>query len=97
MAAQLCANTASRGTDEIAPMEYQSLQKPGNSNTAERQRILTKALAYLDARVCCLVADREFIGRAWFAFLREQSIDFVIRTVGGGLAGRPGRPGRCAK
>ena len=64
------------------PLAYQSLQKPGNSNTDERKRILTKALAYLDARVCCLVADREFIGRAWFAFLLEQSVDFVIRLRG---------------
>ena len=41
------------------PLEYQSLQKPGNSNTEERKHILTKALAYLDAGSCCLVADRE--------------------------------------
>lgn len=76
----LCIGLVHQGVS--VPLEYPSLQKPGNSNTAERQRILTKALAYLDARVCCLVADREFIGRAWFAFLLEQSIDFVIRLRG---------------
>ena len=64
------------------PLEYQSLQKPGNSNTEERKHLLTKALAYLDPGSCCLVADREFIGRDWFAFLLEQPIDFVIRLRG---------------
>ena len=39
-------------------------------------------MAYLDPRVCCLVADREFIGREWFAFLLEQQVDFVIRLRG---------------
>lgn len=76
----LCVGLVHQGLS--IPLEYPSLQKPGNSNTAERQRILKKALAYLDARVCCLVADRAFIGREWFAFLREQSIDFVIRLRG---------------
>ena len=41
------------------PLEYQSLQKSGNSNTEERKRILTQALAYLDLSTCCLVADRD--------------------------------------
>ena len=76
----LCVGLVYQGVS--IPLAYQSLQKPGNSNTDERKRILTKALAYLDARVCCLVADREFIGRAWFAFLLEQSVDFVIRLRG---------------
>ena len=64
------------------PLAYQSLQKPGNSHTDERKHLLTQVWAYLDARVCCLVADREFIGRDWFAFLLEQSVDFVIRLRG---------------
>ena len=64
------------------PLEYQSLQKPNQSNTEERKRLLTKALAYLDPGACCLVADREFIGRDWFGFLLDQSIDFVIRLRG---------------
>jgi len=28
------------------------------------------------------VADREFIGRDWFAFLLEQPVDFVMRLRG---------------
>ena len=76
----LCVGLVYQGVS--IPLEYQSLQKPGNSNTDERKRILTKVLAYLDPRVCCLVADREFIGRAWFAFLLKQPVDFVIRLRG---------------
>ena len=64
------------------PLAYQSLQKPGNSNTDERKRLLTQALAYLDPGTCCVVADREFIGRDWFAFLLKQPVDFVSRLRG---------------
>ena len=44
------------------PLVYQSLQKPGNSDTDERKHLLTKVLSSFDLGVCCLVADREFIG-----------------------------------
>ena len=74
----LCVGLVYQGVS--IPLAYQSLQKPGNANTSERKRLLTKGLAYLDPRVCCLVADREFIGRAWFAFLLEQPIT-TIRVV----------------
>ena len=76
----LCVGLVYQGVS--IPLEYQSLQKPGNSNTEERKHILTKVLAYLNSRLCCLVADREFIGRAWFAFLLKQPVDFVIRLRG---------------
>ena len=76
----LCVGLVYQGVS--IPLAYQSLQKPGNSNTEERKHILTKVLAYLNPRLCCLVADREFIGRAWFAFLLKQPVDFVIRLRG---------------
>ena len=76
----LCVGLVYQGVS--IPLAYQSLQKPGHSNTDERKHLLTQVWAYLDARVCCLVADREFIGREWFAFLLEQSVDFVIRLPG---------------
>ena len=76
----LCVGLVYQGVS--IPLAYQSLQKPGNSNTEERKHILTKVLAYLNPRLCCLVADREFIGRAWFAFLLKQLVDFVIRLRG---------------
>ena len=55
----------------IRGQAYQSLQKPGNSNTDERKGLLTSA--YLEF---------EFIGRAWFAFLLNLPVDFVIRLRG---------------
>ena len=74
----LCVGLVYQGVS--IPLAYQSLQKPGNSglDTDERKGLLTKALSYLDPGVC-LVADREFIGRAWFA---KQPVDFVIRLRG---------------
>ncbi len=76
----LCVGLVYQGVS--IPLAYQSLQKPGSSNTEARKRLLTQVWTYLDARMCCLVADREFIGRDWFAFLLEQSVDFVIRLRG---------------
>ena len=76
----LCVGLVYQGVS--IPLAYQSLQKPGNSNTDARKHLLTEVLSYLDPGVCCLVADREFIGRDWFAFLLEQPVDFVIRLRG---------------
>ena len=78
----LCVGLVHQGVS--IPLEYQSLQKPGNSHTDERKRLLTQALAYLNPSVCCLVADREFIGRAWFAFLQSnRSMSFAYEAIRG--------------
>ena len=61
------------------PIESKPLGKAGNSSTWERKQLLKKALAYLPVDRCCLLADREFIGYEWLRFLRQQSLDFVIR------------------
>lgn len=61
------------------PLEYLSLGKPGNSNTHERKKLIKQAWTYLKGCSCCLLADREFIGKAWFEFLLAQPLDFVIR------------------
>ena len=76
----LCVGLVYQGVS--IPLAYQSLQKPGNSNTAERKHLLTQVLSYFDRGGCCLVADREFMGRAWLTFLQEQAVDFVIRLHG---------------
>ena len=47
----LCIGLVHQGVS--IPLEYQSLQKPGNSHTEERKRILTQVLAYLNPSVCC--------------------------------------------
>lgn len=76
----LCVGLVYQGVS--IPLAYQSLQKPGNSNTEERKHLLTQVLSYFDRGGCCLVADREFMGRAWLTFLQEQAVDFVIRLHG---------------
>ena len=51
------------------PLMYEVLGKAGNANTDERKRLMKKALKYLKGYSCTLLADRAFIGSAWFTFL----------------------------
>ncbi len=76
----LCVGLVDQGGS--IPLVYQSLQKPGNSNTDERKALRTKVWSYLDPGACCLVAEREFIGRDGFAFRLKQPVDFVLRRRG---------------
>ena len=45
------------------PLEYVALGRAGNSATSDQIDVLDRALGYLSAGHCCLLADREFIGR----------------------------------
>ncbi len=76
----LCLGLVYQGVS--IPLEYLSLQNHGNSHTKERKQIMRQALAYLKDSSCCLLADREFIGKAWFSFLLTHQVDFVIRLTG---------------
>ena len=62
------------------PILWTILEKKGNSNTLERQAIVSQfvALFGLDS-IFYLTADREFIGKTWFEWLIKQGIDFRIR------------------
>jgi len=56
------------------------VNKGGNSSTRDRIELLQRFLAVFGAaRIDCLVADREFIGKAWFTYLRSAGIRFRIR------------------
>jgi hypothetical protein len=62
------------------PLFWQFLAKRGNSNTQERIELLGQFLKVLGSdKIDCLVADREFIGAEWFAWLRANHIPFCIR------------------
>ena len=61
------------------PLEYVALGRAGNSATSDQIDVLDRALGYLSAERCCLLADREFIGGAWLGHLLEREVDFVIR------------------
>ena len=63
------------------PFMYEVLGKAGNSNTEERKRLMKKALKYLKGYSCTLLADREFIGKAWFTFLLKQKNMYVVIRI----------------
>ena len=62
------------------PLAWTALPHDGNSSTDVRLDLVMRLLKALPARRWKgLVADREFIGGAWFTFLREQGIKRAIR------------------
>ena len=62
------------------PLLWSMLDKRGNSNTSERINLLKRFLALFGAeRIISLLADREFIGDAWLAWLHRHGISFHIR------------------
>lgn len=65
------------------PIWWEDLSKEGHSSQEERLSFFRKALNRYDLRGKCLLADREYIGRDWFHFLRQKGIDFVIRLKKG--------------
>lgn len=69
------------------PLAFDLLNKAGNSNTLERTTLLEQVLQVIKAeQIEVLLADREFIGQAWFKFLCKQSIPFAIRIRENSLA-----------
>lgn len=62
------------------PLYWLELDSRGNSDTAERKRVMTSLIDLLGAdKIGYLLADREFIGEDWFGHLCEQKVNFVIR------------------
>jgi hypothetical protein len=63
------------------PLMWTLLDHSGNSTTAQRIALMKRYLARFEAAsVRMLLADREFIGQEWFAFLTERKIPFTIRV-----------------
>ena len=67
--------------DGIAwPVVWWPLGRAGNSHTGERIAILEVFVDLFGAdAVRRLLADREFVGAAWFEWLKKNGIDFRIR------------------
>lgn len=62
------------------PLLWTVLEKKGCSNTQERQALLEKYLQLFGTDSLAFVtADREFIGRDWFRYLRKKRIPFRLR------------------
>ena len=61
------------------PVYFRIYTHKGVLSEQERISFIRKSLSVLDLRGKLLIADREFIGKEWFAFLSENQIDFLIR------------------
>lgn len=62
------------------PIFWQLLDKQGNSNTKERKAIINQFIQVFGvSSILYLCADREFVGKDWFRYLKRNKIDFRIR------------------
>jgi len=62
------------------PLFWMTLGKAGNSSTQERIVLVRRFLeAFGVEKIRFLTADREFIGKKWIAFLKDNEIPFRIR------------------
>lgn len=62
------------------PLLWTELDKAGSTSEAERIALLKRLLSLIEPRrIEALVADREFIGEQFFAWLCQQDFRFVIR------------------
>ena len=62
------------------PILWQDLAKKGASSFPERRALFDRAFAQYDLRGMCLLADREYVGEAWFNYLAANGLDFCIRS-----------------
>lgn len=62
------------------PLLFTMLPKRGNSNSQERIDLINRYIELFGkSSIDCIVADREFIGKKWIAFLNENNLRYYIR------------------
>ena len=62
------------------PLLFSMLPKRGNSNSKERIDLINRYIRLFGKNsIDCIVADREFVGEQWLAFLNENSLRYYIR------------------
>lgn len=62
------------------PILWSTIPGRGCSGTEQRIALLSRFLQLVPAeRIEALLADREFFGKEWFAFLQARKIPFIIR------------------
>lgn len=62
------------------PLVWTLLSKRGNSNTQERIDMMKQLFDLLGKqRIAGILADREFVGREWFSWLKQEQVAFCIR------------------
>ena len=71
------------------PVVWTFLPKKGNSNTSERITVMDRYInIFGESSIDCLLGDREFIGRDWFAYLSEKNIKIRQRIKYDALIGK---------
>lgn len=69
------------------PVYWILLNKQGNSSTRERIALIQRFITQFGKkRILKLLADREFVGKKWFDYLKSEKIDFAIRIKKNNLA-----------
>ena len=62
------------------PLLFSMLAKRGNSNSIERIDLIKRYIKLFGKEsIDCIVADREFVGEQWIAFLNQNSLRYYIR------------------
>lgn len=62
------------------PLIFKLLNKRGNSNTNERIALIDDYIKWFGRdSIEHILADREFVGKHWIAYLEQQQIPYVIR------------------
>lgn len=62
------------------PLMFKMLDKRGNSDTEERIDLIKKFIEWFGKDcIDCLLADREFVGDKWMAFLNQNNIRYYVR------------------
>jgi hypothetical protein len=86
----LCLTIVADGVS--LPILWTMLDKRGNSNQAERKHLIMRYIRLfgLDS-IECLIADREFIGQEWVAFLSFYPIKFYLRIRENLIVNQKGR------
>lgn len=65
------------------PIYWEQLGKIGASSQEERQGLFETAMKLFNLEGMTLLADREYVGKNWFKFLKINKINFVIRLKHG--------------
>lgn len=65
------------------PIYWVQLEKIGASSQEERKAMFETAFSLFNLQGMTLLADREYVGKIWFNFLKKNKIHFVIRLRSG--------------
>jgi hypothetical protein len=62
------------------PLLFSMIPKAGNSSTEERIALFNRYISLFSKEtIDCLIADREFVGKDWFKYLKDKKINHFIR------------------